>query len=169
MIRPTAATVAGLDPEMAPKNSHVPTVVSARLPRTPPNIERTQRISRSEIPPWPMTSPAKMKKGTARSANLSMLPNMVWGTTVKGTFMKKARSTITVTRRIKKIGSPRASSAKGTSAIAQPIIQRRGERPPLLPDTPHRSPPGPISSRTLILPADEGAEAEEQCEHDQAE
>ena len=82
MMRPTAATVAGLEPEMAPKNSHVPTVVSARLPRTPPNMDCTQRISRSEIPPWPMTSPANRKKGTASSANLSMLPNIIWGTTV---------------------------------------------------------------------------------------
>ena len=49
--RPTAATVAGLDPEMAPKIVQVPTVVRARLPRTPPMIDSTQSIIRFEIPP----------------------------------------------------------------------------------------------------------------------
>jgi hypothetical protein len=34
------------------------------------------------MPPWPMTSPANRKNGTASSANLSMLPNIIWGTTV---------------------------------------------------------------------------------------
>ena len=49
--RPTAATVAGLEPEMAPKMVHVPTVVSGKLPRTPPMIDITQLMMRLEMPP----------------------------------------------------------------------------------------------------------------------
>ena len=75
------------------------------------------------MPPCPMTSPAKMKNGTARSANLSMLPNMVWGITVKGTLTKNASSTITVTSRMRKIGTPRARSVKGSSARVHPTDQ----------------------------------------------
>ena len=73
---PTAATVAVVAPEIAPNTAAKPSEVSGRLPRTLPIIELTQRNSRSDIPPRVIRSPAKMKKGTASSANLLRLSNI---------------------------------------------------------------------------------------------
>ena len=62
---PMAATVAGHDPEIAPKIVHPPTMVRPRLPRNPPRIDNTQLTSRPEMPPSLMIAPARMKNGTA--------------------------------------------------------------------------------------------------------
>jgi hypothetical protein len=108
-----AATVAGLEPEMAPKNSQVPTVVRPTLPRTPPSIDCTHRMSRSEIPPLERISPARMKNGTASRLNLSIAPNIICGTAASGTFITRPSASIDVTRRMMKIGMPAKSSTKG--------------------------------------------------------
>src|SRR6266849_1959930 len=65
--------------------------------------------------------------------------------------------------------SPRAVEARCSSATFQRkcgrmgklrstmrIIQRRGERPPLLPDTPHRLPSAPMSSRVSAFRDEHG-------------
>jgi hypothetical protein len=58
MTRPTVATVAALAPEIAPKMADVPTVVTARLPRTDPTPDWTKSTSRCATVPRPMSSPA---------------------------------------------------------------------------------------------------------------
>ena len=73
---PTAATVAAVDPEIAPNTVAVPTTVMGSAPRTPPTMDPTQLISRTDTPPRLIISPAKMKNGTASSANLVTLPNI---------------------------------------------------------------------------------------------
>ena len=67
-MRLTAATVAVLDPEIAPISVQAPTVDTPRLPGTRPISASTHAISRSAMPAAPINSPAKMKNGTARSA-----------------------------------------------------------------------------------------------------
>ncbi len=67
-MRPTAATVAVLEPEIAPISVQAPTVATPRLPGTRPISASTQAISRSAMPAAPISSPAKMKNGIASSA-----------------------------------------------------------------------------------------------------
>ncbi len=84
VMRPTAATVAADDPEIAPNTTQVPTVVSGRLARVAPNSDLVQSTRRREMPPKPMISPAKMKNGTASSAELSSVPNITCCSAVGG-------------------------------------------------------------------------------------
>ena len=100
MRRPMAATVAGLDPDMVPKISQLVTVARPRLPRTPPNISVTQSTRRTAIPPRPISSPAKMKKGTARRVKESMLPKMFWGIMVADR-LEAQRATTVAARKIR--------------------------------------------------------------------
>ena len=62
---PTAATVAGPEPEIAAKNIHTTTVTIARPPWILPKNTLARFSSLLEIPPPPISSPAKMKKGIA--------------------------------------------------------------------------------------------------------
>ena len=57
-----------LAPEIAPIKVQAPTVATPRLPGTRPISASTQTISRSAMPEPPISSPAKMKNGTASSA-----------------------------------------------------------------------------------------------------
>ncbi len=72
---------------MAPKNSHEAMVVKATPPRSHPMMASTQPTSLLESPPSAMTLAPKMKKGTAMSANLSMLPNICVAIMVMGVVM----------------------------------------------------------------------------------
>jgi len=83
-MRPTAATVAAEDPEIAPNTTQVPTVVIGRLALLPPSSDLVQSTRRREIPPNPIISPAKMKNGTASSAELSSVPNITCWSAVGG-------------------------------------------------------------------------------------
>ncbi len=124
--------MAGLEPEIAPKNSQVPTVVRPMLPRTPPSSDCTQRIRRSEMPPLLRISPAKMKNGTASRANLSIEPNIICGTAVSGTFITRTSASVAVASRMMKIGMPANSSTNGRAmsrnpaAIAMPPARGTG-------------------------------------------
>ena len=84
MIRPTAATVAADDPEIAPNTTHVATVVIGRLAFELPNSDFAHATRRPEMPPAAMISPAKIKNGTASRAALSSDPNITWWSTVSG-------------------------------------------------------------------------------------
>ena len=101
-------------------------VVRARLPRTPPKIDCTQRMSRSEMPPLARISPAKMKKGTASRLNLSIEPSIISGTAASGTLMKNPSASMVVTIRIRKIGMPANSRAKGRVPSSDPMARLPG-------------------------------------------
>src|SRR5512136_352229 len=77
-----ATTVAGLDPEMAPKNIQATTVAMASPPGRGPTRTLATAMIRRDIPPALMTFAARMKKGMAMRANLSRPANnrctMVW-------------------------------------------------------------------------------------------
>lgn len=65
MIAPTAAVVAGPEPEMAPKNMQVMTVTMARPPVRWPTRESKNSTSRLDRPPPSIRAPDRMKKGMA--------------------------------------------------------------------------------------------------------
>src|SRR5699024_3956031 len=72
IIPPIAATVAGPDPDIAEKNIQV---IMAAIANPPVNLP-TNTLAKSnnlvEIPPFPIISPARIKKGTAIKAKLSV-------------------------------------------------------------------------------------------------
>ena len=80
MIPPIAATVAGLEPEIAPKKPLATTEIQDRRPGSCLSNSAKNPISRSEIPPLAMMLPARMKNGTAISVKLSSCVNMRVGT-----------------------------------------------------------------------------------------
>ena len=52
------------------------------------NIDKAQAINRADMPPLPISSPAKIKNGTARSEKILMPPNMFWWTIAPGISLK---------------------------------------------------------------------------------
>ena len=68
---PMAATVAGLEPEMAPKKPEPTTEIQARRPGRRLSSSSRKPMSRAEMPPSAMMLPARMKKGTAIRVKLS--------------------------------------------------------------------------------------------------
>ncbi len=69
---PSAATVAGPDPDTAPQNRAVTTVTTASPPLIGPTISEIRRIILSDIFAFPIITPARIKNGIARSENLEM-------------------------------------------------------------------------------------------------
>ena len=78
MMAPMAATVAGAEPDTAPKNMHAMTVTIPREPVTPPMIELAALTRRLDSPPVSMMVPEIMKKGRARLVKLATPPYVVW-------------------------------------------------------------------------------------------
>ena len=68
---PIAATVAGLEPEIAPKNADATTVIQDSRPGILLINISIKSISRLEIPPFSIMLPARIKKGTAIRVKLS--------------------------------------------------------------------------------------------------
>ena len=71
------------------------------------------------MPPRAISSPAKIKNGTASSAKLPIEPNMVWRTAVGGTLVKATIASVAVESSTMKKGKPRISSAIGKNPISQ--------------------------------------------------
>lgn len=67
-----AATEAGPDPLTAPQNRQTTVPTTPMPPGRLPMSTRKNRIIRSAMPSEPMSVPARMKKGIARSENLVM-------------------------------------------------------------------------------------------------
>ena len=114
---PSAATVAALEPEIAPNSSAALTVVSAMPPGTRPRNDEIQLISRVAMPPRPMTLPAKMKPGTDSRTRLLMVPVSPCTTTSMETPCQ-VMAAIAMTRKIIHMGMPRNRSAKAPIAMA---------------------------------------------------
>ncbi len=69
MSIPTAAVVAGPEPEIAPKNTQASAVEIARPPGIGPTIFSAICTSRFEIPAASISAPARTKQGSAMSGN----------------------------------------------------------------------------------------------------
>ena len=76
IMRPMETTVAGLEPEMAPKNMEPVTVVMASPPRIGPTSSMATRRMRWDRPPVLIRLPARMNSGIAISGKLSRPENM---------------------------------------------------------------------------------------------
>ena len=79
-----------------------------------------QRTSRRDMPPRPMTPPAKMKPGTARRTSLSIEPVRPCTTTSIATPFH-AMPAMASARKIIHIGMPAKSIANAPSAISVSI------------------------------------------------
>src|SRR5699024_399145 len=78
IIPPTAATVAGPDPEITAKNIEVITAAMAKPPVNLPTNTLAKSNNLLEIPPFPIISPAKIKNGIAIKAKLSVEVTNPW-------------------------------------------------------------------------------------------
>ena len=82
-----AITVAGADPDTAPRNMQDNTTVKASPPWTWPTKVLAKRTMRGARPPRFMILAAKMKKGTAIRENLSMPENIRCTMICEGMFV----------------------------------------------------------------------------------
>ena len=80
---PSAATVAGPEPEIAPKKQATITQTMARPPLLCPTQVFTNLIRRLEMPAFAMILPDSTKNGIARSKNLLMPEYILVATIVK--------------------------------------------------------------------------------------
>jgi len=78
---PRAATVAGPEPEIAPKKQATITHTIAIPPLVCPTQVSTKRIRRLEIPAFAMMFPDRTKNGMARSRNL-LIPEYMFVATM---------------------------------------------------------------------------------------
>src|SRR5699024_12718201 len=76
IIVPMAITVAGLQPDIEPKNKQASTAAAANPPGTQPMIDLARPINRSDNPPTRIKSAAKRKKGTDIKAKKYNTENM---------------------------------------------------------------------------------------------
>ena len=77
---PIAAVVAAEEPEMAAKNMQPTTATRARPPGNRPTRELMKLTSLSEMPPWLISVPERMKKGTAMKGKESQEVKSFLGT-----------------------------------------------------------------------------------------
>jgi hypothetical protein len=111
MVRPPiAATVAGFEPEIEPKNSDAPVVILARAAGLRLSINCTKLIIRFDIPPLAMRFPARIKNGIAIKGKLSTAVNIRCGTMGKRWVKSPAiKTTIRDSPSETAMGSPKAS------------------------------------------------------------
>src|SRR5699024_5777903 len=76
IIVPIAATVAGPDPEIAPKNKHATTVTIDKPPANCPTNESKKFTNRFDRPPPSINVPESIKNGMAISGKESQAVNM---------------------------------------------------------------------------------------------
>ena len=85
---PSAATVAGPEPEIAAKKQQVTTPTIAKPPVICPTQTSANLIKRLDTPAASMTTPARMKKGIASNANFAVAAYIVSGKTSIGAPIK---------------------------------------------------------------------------------
>ena len=106
---PTAEAAATEEPEIAPKNILVSTLVAARQPGIFPTKNRARRTRRRAMPPLFIMLPASIKNGSASSAKESMPLKHLCATTWASTSVSKPlRSSTTIEEHpiLTEIGTP---------------------------------------------------------------
>src|SRR5512137_2904992 len=104
-----ATTVAGLDPEMAPKNMQATTVAIASPPGRGPTRTLATAMIRRDMPPALITLAARMKNGMAIKANLSRPANRRWTIVWRGIGEWSQKAPSVERDNTTKIGAARAS------------------------------------------------------------
>jgi hypothetical protein len=131
MTEPMAETSASGEPATPPKSVQPTTLLMPRPPRTCPTRLLAKRTMRSAMPPYSISSPAKMKNGIARNENTCMPPTIFWNTTAEGSPADRmvatddnpiANATGTpISRRMVKLAARMVSSMR-----VQPLARARG-------------------------------------------
>ena len=119
---PIAITVAGLDPDIEPKNKHANTVAAPKPPGSQPIKARASSISLSHSPPIRINSAARMKNGTDIRAKLFIPENIRIGTTRGSTAPKVYSAAVTASASAAKIGKPNNSKLKKIGIRAEIIF-----------------------------------------------
>ena len=102
-IMPRAATVAGPEPEMAPKKQATITATMAMPPRRWPTQSSANATRRLEMPALAMMLPDRTKNGIASSRNFAMPLYTLVGTTVRGELLKSRAKMEDIPRLTKKL------------------------------------------------------------------
>jgi hypothetical protein len=110
IIDPIAATVAGLEPEIAAKNIQVTIATSAKPPVIEPTILFARLINRRDIPPPSIKEPAIIKKGIAIKGKDDTAVNIRWATTKRGISLITASVITEAKPNTTAIGNPQADS-----------------------------------------------------------
>ena len=111
---PRAATVAGPEPEIAPKKHATITHTMAMPPRLCPTQLSTKRIRRLEMPAFAIIFPDNTKKGIARSKNL-LIPEYIFVATIVSDVPEYRIAAIEETPRHMLIGTLQISKIKNTA------------------------------------------------------
>ena len=129
MMLPMAEAAAAEDPEMAPKSMLAKMFTKARPPGILPTRARARLISRIAMPPLFMMLPARMKKGMASSAKLSMPVAIRWAKVVKAARGEMLTSMVRIPEipMLKAMGTPSDNNMmKLTTSTAMPQISMTG-------------------------------------------
>ncbi len=110
---------------MPPKSIEEKTLTIPSPPRMAPTAAEAKRTSRTAIPPWNISSPAKMKNGIARSEKIE-IPEMIrWVATRIGrpSYQKAAKAAMPSA---KATGTPMMTpTPKSASSRSSPIVSSR--------------------------------------------
>jgi hypothetical protein len=82
------------DPVMAAKIIDAATVIIPRLPLTKPNNSEEKVISRFDIPPEFINSPASINNGMAKSSQESKPKNIFWGIRTSGSLPSQSNASM---------------------------------------------------------------------------
>ncbi len=130
MSMPTAAVVAGPEPEMAPKKTQDSVVEMARPPGVGPTMFSATFTSRLETPAASMSDPARTKAGSAMSGKAvseakarSIIRLRSMSSTMKQVMVATPSATM--------IGLPMSSSTKKIANSIKPMLP--GERASITP------------------------------------
>lgn len=109
---PIAATVAGAEPESAPKNAQANTATIAMPPGIQPTNLSKNLISLLLIPPLDISAPASTNNGIASSENDPLEANIACATAFKSFVLYMAKDSKEEPIKAVIIGVPKISSAK---------------------------------------------------------
>ena len=121
---PSAATVAGPEPEIAAKNMLATTPTVAKPPVDEPQTLLAILINRPDIPLFSINIPARIKNGIASRVNESLAANIICGMFSIGTRVPNHMATKEATPSEKEIGTPSSSSIVNVAKIIVPTSTR---------------------------------------------
>ena len=125
---PTAAVVAGPEPEMAPKNRQAMTVAAEMPPVKGPARLSATLMRRREMPAASISAPARMKAGSAISGNEPTEVKAIW-TNFSGLSPSTMKEIIDATPSATVIGAPISKSTRKEPKRTETISVSTGSAP----------------------------------------
>ena len=118
---PTAAVVAGPEPEIAPKNRHATTVAAEMPPVNGPANDSARLTRRFEMPAASIRAPARMKAGSAISGNAPTEVNAIC-TNLMGFSSRKRKVARAETPSATVMGAPSTSRSRKEPNRSRTIV-----------------------------------------------